>query len=57
MGARVRRRAVRKDHHAGAGRKLEDASEKEMGEFLLPHLETINQTCEKPGRYIGNESG
>jgi len=34
--------------------KLEDASEKEMGEFLLPHLETINQTCERPGRHIFN---
>lgn len=34
--------------------KLEGASEKEMGEFLLPHLESINQTCEKPGRHIFN---
>jgi hypothetical protein len=35
-------------------KKLEDASEKAMGEFLLPHLESINQTCEKPGRHIFN---
>ncbi len=35
-------------------KKLEGASEKEMGEFLLPHLESINQTCEKPGRHIFN---
>lgn len=35
-------------------KKLEDASEKEMGEFLLPHLEGINQACEKPGRHIFN---
>ena len=34
--------------------KLEGASEKEMGEFLLPHLESINQACEKPGRHIFN---
>jgi hypothetical protein len=34
--------------------KLEGASEKEMGEFLLPHLESINQICEKPGRHIFN---
>jgi hypothetical protein len=34
--------------------KLEDASEKAMGEFLLPHLEGINQACEKPGRHIFN---
>jgi hypothetical protein len=35
-------------------KKLEDASEKALGEFLLPHLESINQTCEKPGRHIFN---
>lgn len=34
--------------------ELEDASEKGMGEFLLSHLESINQTCEKPGRHIFN---
>jgi hypothetical protein len=34
--------------------KLKDASEKQMGEFLLPHLESINQICEKPGRHIFN---
>jgi hypothetical protein len=34
--------------------ELEGASEKAMGEFLLPHLESINQTCEKPGRHIFN---
>jgi hypothetical protein len=32
--------------------RLEGASEKELGEFLLPHLESINQACEKPGRHI-----
>jgi hypothetical protein len=34
--------------------KLEGASEKKLGEFLPPHLESINQTCEKPGRHIFN---
>jgi hypothetical protein len=34
--------------------KLEDADEKEVGEFLLPRLESINQACEKPGRHIFN---
>lgn len=34
--------------------ELEGASEKELGEFLLPHLEAINQACEKPGRHIFN---
>jgi hypothetical protein len=34
--------------------ELEGASEKKMGEFLLPHLEAINQACEKPGRHIFN---
>jgi hypothetical protein len=34
--------------------ELEDASEKALGEFLLPHLEGINQACEKPGRHIFN---
>jgi hypothetical protein len=32
--------------------ELEGASEKKLGEFLLPHLESINQACEKPGRHI-----
>lgn len=35
-------------------KKLEGASEKELGEFLLPHLEAINQACEAPGRRIFN---
>jgi hypothetical protein len=34
--------------------ELDGASEKAMGEFLLPHLESINQACEKPGRHIFN---
>ena len=34
--------------------ELEGASEKEMGEFLLPHLESINEACERPGRHIFN---
>lgn len=34
--------------------KLDGASEKEIGEFLVPHLEAINQACEKPGRHIFN---
>jgi hypothetical protein len=34
--------------------ELEGASEKKLGEFLLPHLESINQACEKPGRHIFN---
>lgn len=35
-------------------KRLEGASEKELGEFLLPHLEAINQACERPGRHIFN---
>jgi hypothetical protein len=35
-------------------KKLEGASEKEMGEFLLPHLEAINEACEQPGRHMFN---
>jgi hypothetical protein len=34
--------------------ELEGASEKKIGEFLLPHLEGINQACEEPGRHIFN---
>ncbi|MBS1845185.1 MAG: hypothetical protein JST53_12275 [Actinobacteria bacterium] len=34
--------------------ELEGASEKAMGEFLLPHLEAINKACERPGRHIFN---
>jgi hypothetical protein len=34
--------------------ELEGASERELGEFLLPHLEAINQGCERPGRHIFN---
>jgi hypothetical protein len=34
--------------------KLEGASEKELGEFLLPNLTAINQACERPGRHIFN---
>jgi hypothetical protein len=33
-------------------KKLEDASEKEFGEFLMPHLVPINRACEAPGRHI-----
>jgi hypothetical protein len=35
-------------------KKLESGSEKAIGEFLLPHLESINQACEQPGRHIFN---
>jgi hypothetical protein len=34
--------------------ELDGASEKKIGEFLLPHLEGINQACEEPGRHIFN---
>ncbi|MGH2940960.1 MAG: hypothetical protein ACRDPE_22900 [Solirubrobacterales bacterium] len=34
--------------------ELDGVSEKKMGEFLLPHLEGINQACEQPGRHIFN---
>jgi hypothetical protein len=34
--------------------KLEGASEKEIGEFLLPHLPAINRACERPGRHFFN---
>jgi hypothetical protein len=34
--------------------KLEGASEKEVGEFLLPHLPAINRACERPGRHFFN---
>ncbi len=34
--------------------ELEGASEKKIGEFLLPHLEGINGACERPGRHIFN---
>jgi hypothetical protein len=33
-------------------KKLEGASEKEFGEFLMPHLTQMNQACEAPGRHI-----
>jgi hypothetical protein len=35
-------------------KRFEGASEQELGEFLLPHLESINQACEKPGRHMFN---
>lgn len=35
-------------------KKLEGASEKEVGEFLMPHLVPINKACETPGRHIFN---
>jgi hypothetical protein len=34
--------------------ELEGASEKEVGEFLTPHLAPINRVCEEPGRHIFN---
>jgi hypothetical protein len=35
-----------------AEEELEDASEKEFGEFITPHLTRVNRACEKPGRHF-----
>jgi hypothetical protein len=34
--------------------KLDGASDKVIGKFLLEHAEAINQACERPGRHIFN---
>jgi outer membrane murein-binding lipoprotein Lpp len=34
--------------------RLEGASEKEFGEFILPHLTAMNKACERPDRHTFN---